>query len=101
MSLNDKQKKRVVAITKQLKIQKGISINQKEIMDGISSCKKSQQEILGIKKQHPNSLEVREKAETNTKKLQNIIDDLNEYMRILHPEGLLEMGSSGYAVGKG
>jgi len=38
-----------------------------------------------------------EEADKSVKKLQSIIDDINEYMTVLHPEGLIDIGGEGSA----
>jgi hypothetical protein len=101
MAFNDKQKRRVVAITKQLKEQKGITVKKAELLAGINDFKKTQQEILKVKSEYSDCPLVQEEADKEHKKLQKIIDDLNEYMKVLHPEGLLDMGSSSSPVGQG
>jgi len=93
MSLNDKQKKAVVAITRQLKEQKGLTIKQSELLQEIDDCKKRQKRALEIKQENEKLPAIAQKADDTHKKLQNIINELNEYMSILHPEGLLDYGS--------
>lgn len=100
MPFNDKQKKQFIAVARQLKQQKGLTFKQSELQQDIINCKKAQEEILKLKEGFENNKEVTTKVEENHKKLQTIIDDLNEYMRILHPEGLLDFGkgSAGQAL---
>lgn len=93
MPLNDKQKRRIIALTKQVREQKGIAIKKGELDQDIARYKKAQQEILKQKEGFENNLEVTTAVDKGYKQLQTIIDDLNEYMRVLHPEGLLDMGS--------
>ncbi len=93
MALNDKQKRRLIALTKQVKEQKGISIKKAELDQDIARYKKAQQEVLKQKEGFENNLEVTTAVDKGYKQLQNIIDDINEYMRVLHPAGLLDMGS--------
>jgi len=93
MAFNDKQKKRIVAITRQLKEQKGVTIKQSELAQDLASCKQRQKKVLEIKEQFKDVPVIQEQANESHKKLQRIIDDLNDYMAILHPEGLLDYGS--------
>jgi F0F1-type ATP synthase alpha subunit len=53
------------------------------------SDKQSILEIKEANKDHPNVLE---EADKSVKKLQGIIDDINEYMTVLHPDGLIDIG---------
>ncbi len=100
MPLNDKQRKKFVAIVRQLKKQKGVAIKQQELNQDIERYKKAQEEILVIKEQNLGLKDVESYADDKVKKLQGIIDELNEYMKILHPEGLLDLGigSAGKAI---
>jgi hypothetical protein len=93
MALNDKQKRRLVALTKQVREQKGITIKKAELDQDIARYKKTQQEILKQKEGFEDNIEVTTAVDKGYKKLQGIIDDLNDYMRVLHPAGLLDMGS--------
>ncbi|MDA0771764.1 MAG: hypothetical protein O3C63_02355 [Cyanobacteria bacterium] len=101
MALNEKEKTRFLAILKAMKEQKGYVVKQSELQADIKHYKKSQAEIEDLKKEYSDCPAVLKEADAQKKKLQNIINDLNQYMQILHPEGLLDMGSSGFAVGKG
>jgi hypothetical protein len=104
MALNDKQKRAATAITRGLKEKKGLSIKQSELLQEIDDCKKRQKKALEIKEANAKSPVVVEKADETYRKLQNIIDDINEYMSILHPEGLLDYGSGasgGKVMGQG
>lgn len=100
MALNDKQKRRLVAVVNQLKQQKGLTIKKNELDQDIARYKKAQQEILQQKEGFEDNKEVVDAVEKGYKKVQSIIDELNEYMRVLHPEGLLDLGqgSSGKAI---
>lgn len=101
MAFNDKQKRRAIAITRQLKEQKGITVKKGELLAGVNEFKKTQQEILKVKNEYADCPLVQEKADEEFKKLQKIIDDLNDYMKVLHPEGLLDLGSASSPVGQG
>ncbi len=102
--MDDKSKRKIVAIAKQLKEKKGFVVNQQEVNKDIMRYKKAQQEILKVKEAHKGIEIVEKEADQSCKKLQGIIDDLNEYMRVLHPEGLLDLGSGSsgqFAMGQG
>lgn len=104
MALNEKEKRRLVALVKGLKTQKGITLNQNSANKGIQELKGIQKEILQVKKEYPDSAEVKDKADKEFNRLQNIIDNLNEYMTVLHPEGLIDLGSGsggGKVMGQG
>lgn len=100
MGMNEKSKKRFVAIARQLKEQKGVLLKQAELTEGIKTLKEAQVKIDKTQKANPDSAAVQQDSEEKKKKLQDIIDELNDYMKILHPEGLLNMGkgSSGKSV---
>ncbi len=91
--MDEKTKRRVVAIAKQLKEKKNFVVNQQEVNKDIVRYKKAQQDILKVKEQYKGIELVEKEADSSHKKLQDIIDGLNEYMRVLHPAGLLDMGS--------
>lgn len=93
MPMNEDQKKKLVALTRQLKKQKGISIKQSELQEDITRLKKAQEEINSIKEQHKDVEVVQKEADVENKKLQIIINELNDYMKVLHPEGLLDFGT--------
>lgn len=103
MGLNEKQKKAAIAITRKLRKDKGFTVKQAELLQGIDDCKQKQRKILEIKKENEESPAVVEEADKAYKQLQKIIDDVNEYMAILHPEGLLDYGSgpTGKVMGQG
>ncbi len=104
MPLNDKEKRRFVAIAKEMKKKKNFVIKQTGMRAGITEYQKAQKELLELKEEYKDCPAVVQKAEENYKKLQGIIDDLNEYMRVLHPEGLLDLGSGSsgqFAMGQG
>jgi len=94
MAMNEKDKIRVTALAKKLKEQKGITIKQAGLQSDVTKLKKDQDKIKKIKS-GSESLAVHKEADTAVKKLQSIIDDLNDYMTVLHPEGLLDYGSGG------
>lgn len=93
MAFNDKQKKRFVAIARQLKEQKGLTIKQNEIVEDLKRYKKAQEDILKVKEEYQGNEAVSKAADDSCKRLQKIIGDLNEYMSILHPTGLIDFGS--------
>jgi uncharacterized membrane-anchored protein YjiN (DUF445 family) len=93
MAFNDKQKKRFVAIARQLKQQKNITIKQNEIVEDLKRYKKAQEDVLTVKEQYKGNEAVSKAADESYQRLQKIIGDLNEYMNILHPEGLIDFGS--------
>ncbi len=93
MSLSEKEKRRVIAITRQLKEQKGIGVDPKEINADIKIYRDKLAGLDAVKKEYSDLPAIVEEAEQEQKKLQSIINDLNEYMEVLHPEGLLDFGS--------
>lgn len=102
MSFSDKEKRRLIAITRQLKEQKGITINPKNINADIKNFKADFQELDNLKQEYGDLPAIVEEAEAEQKKLKSIINDLNDYMAVLHPEGLLDMSggsSSGGSFG--
>ncbi|MDD9897392.1 MAG: hypothetical protein OXU45_00165 [Candidatus Melainabacteria bacterium] len=103
MPLDEKEKKRFVAIARAMKSQKGYIVKQNELQTDISSHKEAQKKLDKVKEEYSDCPAVIKEADQQKQKLQNIIDDLNDYMRVLHPEGLLDMGSgnSGTVVSQG
>ena len=93
MALNENQKRKFVAVIRQLKKQKGITIKQSDLMEDINHFKKAQEGILKIKEEYKDEEVVQKEADKEYKKMQNIVNELNEYMKILHPEGLLDFGT--------
>ena len=93
MATNDKKKKRIVAIARQLKDKKGLTIKQNELNQDLTRFKTAQKEILKVKEEYKGVEIVEKEADAKYKKLQSIIDELNEYMSILHPEGIIDYGS--------
>lgn len=93
MAMNEDQKKKFVAIVRQLKKQKGISIKQAEVTKDIKRFQKAQQDILKVKEEYKGNTIVENEADKENKKLQSVINELNDYMKILHPEGLLDFGT--------
>jgi uncharacterized membrane-anchored protein YjiN (DUF445 family) len=91
--MTDKQKRAYTAVIKKLKEQKGITIKYAEMQSDLQDCKDRQKKIVELKQQFTSLPAVQEEADKSYKKLQNIIEDINEYMSILHPAGLLDMGS--------
>lgn len=91
--MDQKKKRRAIAIAKKLKEEKGLTIKLSEIDEDIKKIKKNQAEILKIKTENQGSKVIEKAADDNYKKLQDIIDTLNEYMEILHPAGLIDYGS--------
>ena len=92
MAMNEKDKIRVRALARKLKEKKGITIKQVGLQSDVSRLKKDQEKIKELKKQSE-SPAVHKEADLAVSKLQAIIDDLNDYMSVLHPEGLLDYGS--------
>lgn len=103
MALNDKQKRNAIAIARKLKKDKGFTIKQSELLHEIDDCKKRQKKALEIKNENSDSPAVVEKADQTHKQLQKIIDDINDYMSVLHPEGLIDYGAgpTGKVMGQG
>ena len=92
MAFSEQEKKKFKAIIRRLRKEKGLRIYKHELDTDLLKLKKAQQSILEIKeanKDHPNVLE---EADKSVKKLQGIIDDINEYMTVLHPDGLIDIG---------
>jgi hypothetical protein len=93
MPMNEDQKKKFVAIVRQLKKQKGLNIKQAEVTKDLNRIQKAQQDILKVKEEYKDEPAVQKEADKEYKKLQGIVNDLNEYMKVLHPEGLLDFGT--------
>ena len=102
MPMNEDQKKKFVAVIRQLKKQKGLTIKHTELNEELKFYKGKQQEVKAIRAGSEDKV-VHEEADKQNKKLQSIIDNLNDYMKVLHPEGLLDYGSGagGQVVGQG
>jgi hypothetical protein len=94
MPKTEKQKKRIIAIARQLKEQKGFTFKHSEYVEDLARFKKAQSDILKVKEEYKGVDVVEKEADKEYKKLQSIIDEINDYMQILHPEGLLDFGSS-------
>lgn len=92
MAFSEQEKKRFQAIIRRLRKEKGIRIHKHELDTDLLKLKKAQQSIIEIKEAHKDQPTVIEEADKSVKKLQTIIDDINEYMSVLHPEGLIDMG---------
>jgi|688.fasta_scaffold2112237_1 hypothetical protein len=102
MPKTEKQKRRIIAIARQLKEQKGFTFKHSEYVEDLARFKKAQSEILKIKEEYKGVDVIQKKADIEYKKFQAIIDQINDYMQILHPEGLLDFGSSeAISVAKG
>lgn len=100
MAFDDKRKRRIVAVSKKLKEDKGLVVKSSDLQKAIADYKQIQKDYQQVKEKYKDSEAVVKRADESTKKVQTIIDELNEYMRVLHPEGLLDMGtgSSGKAI---
>lgn len=94
MAFSEQEKKRFKAIIRRLRKEKGIRIYKHELDTDLLRLKKAQQSILEIKEASKDQPNVIEEADKSVKKLQGIIDDINEYMTVLHPEGLIDIGGS-------
>lgn len=101
MPFSDKQKKKMLALTREMKRQKGITIKNHEMQHSIKVYKKAQEDILSVKEKYAGNKAVESHAVNEHKKLQQIIDELNEYMSILHPEGLIDFSGNSSPVAKG
>jgi len=102
MAKTEKQKKRIIAIARQLKEQKGLTFKHSEFVQDLTRAQKAQTDILKVKEEYKGVDVVEKEADKEYKKLQSIIDEINDYMQILHPEGLLDFGSSeAISVAKG
>lgn len=93
MGLNDKEKKKLIALTRRLKEEKGITIKKAEIDGDIQRFRKAQEEIQAVENEYKDYPAVVEEAKQSRQKLQSIIDELNEYMGVVYPEGLIDLGS--------
>lgn len=93
MVMNENQKKKFVAVVRQLKKQKGVTVKQSDLMKDINHFKQAQQDILKVKEQYKDEEIVQKEADKEYKKMQNIVNELNDYMKVLHPEGLLDFGT--------
>lgn len=101
MAFSEKQKRRIVALTRRLKEDKGLTVKQADIQKAINEYKEAQKEYSKIKEEHSDSEVISKRMDDSIVKVQKIVDDMNEYMRILHPEGLLDMGSGPSVVSHG
>ena len=93
MPMNEDQKKKFVAIIRQLKKQKGIAVKQSGLAKDLNNVKEAQQRVLEVKNKYPDDKVVQREADKEYQKLQSVASDINEYMKILHPEGLLDFGT--------
>ncbi len=98
MSFSDKEKRRLIALTRALKEEKGLSIKKNELDIDIARFRDAQKQLEVIKQEYKDSPAVVKEAEKESAKLQTIVEQLNEYMSIIHPEGLLDINGDG---GKG
>jgi|GEM_PF-3142909 len=98
MAFNDKEKRRLIALTRALKEEKGLSIKKMELDSDIARFRDAQKQLEVIKQEYKDSPAVVKEAEKESAKLQSIVDQLNEYMSVIHPEGLLDIGGD---TGKG
>ena len=98
--MNEDQKKRFIAIVRQLKKQKGITLKQSELVKDLNNVKQAQERILKVKEEYKDEEVVQREADKEYKKLQEVANNLNDYMKVLHPEGLLDFGTgaSGQAI---
>jgi uncharacterized membrane-anchored protein YjiN (DUF445 family) len=93
MPMNEDQKKRFIAIVRQLKKQKGITLKQSELVKDLNNVKQAQERILKVKEEYKDEEVVQREADKEYKKLQEVANNLNDYMKVLHPEGLLDFGT--------
>lgn len=87
-----KNKRRAIAITKKLKEEKGINLTKAGFDVGLKQYQKAQEQIRK-EAEGSNSPEVKRVADESCQKLQGIIDDINYYMGIVYPEGLIDIGT--------
>lgn len=97
--VDDKKRRKVVAITRELKKQKGIVMKKSGFEAELQNLKNEQAKIAKIV-EGENDQEVLDAAHESNAKLQNIVDDINLYMGIIYPEGLMEIDTeeTGVAV---
>ncbi|MCH2226489.1 MAG: hypothetical protein MK033_01830 [Candidatus Caenarcaniphilales bacterium] len=95
MAFTDQEKRRFKAIVKRLRKEKGIRFYKHECEEDLARAKKGMSELEKIKEESKDMPIVVEEAEKAHKKLQTIVSNLNEYMSILHPEGLFDIGDEG------
>ncbi len=91
MAFDEKEKRRLIALTRALKEEKGLSIKKIELDNDILRLRKAEKELEAIKQEYKDSPVVVKEAEKEKAKLRAIVDQLNEYMKIIHPEGLLDL----------
>ncbi len=94
MSFSDKEKRRLIALTRALKEEKGIQLKKIELDNDIARFRDAQKQLEVIKQEYKDSPVVVKEAEKESAKLQIIVDQLNEYMSLIHPEGLLDIGNN-------
>lgn len=95
MAFSEQEKKRFKAIIRRLRKEKGIRIYKHELDSDIAKIQNDIKAIEKIKEEHKDTPVVVEEADKAHKKLKGIIDDLNDYMSVLHPEGLIDLGDDG------
>jgi len=93
MGFSDQEKRRLLVLTRRLRDEKGIAIKQDELQEDIQRFQDGINELEQIKEEYKDTPVVVEEAKESQVKLERIIGDLNEYMSIIHPEGLLDLGS--------
>lgn len=86
-----KEKRRVLAIAKRLKEQKGIMVSKLAVDDDLRKLKKAKKEAEEIGA-NSDSAVVKKASEETQANLQSVIDNLNDYMGIIYPEGLIDLG---------
>jgi hypothetical protein len=94
MAFTEQEKRRIIAITRKLREDKGIVIRKSDLDQDLARVKSSQDNIVKSKKLDT-SKEHAAKADESTKKLQEVIDNLNEYMSVLHSANLIEIDVGG------
>lgn len=92
--MDEKEKTKFVAIIRRLQKDKGFTIKNHAVKGYIDELKKKQNELKEIKEENPDSAAVQDEADKGYKQLQSVVDDLNSYMAVLHPEGLIDYGGA-------
>lgn len=87
----EKERRRIIGITKQLREQKGIVISKKEVDKDLQNLKNAQHELDAMVQPDSTPAFKREVKESKGK-LQDVIDEINLYMGIVYPEGLIDLG---------
>ena len=99
MALSDKEKRRLIAITKELRRKKGIRIKKSNLDQDLQNLKKAQEKIDKIKQENAEIPAVIDEANKSHQKLQVIVDQINDYMKVLTPEGLIDIDDGGKPSG--